>query len=250
MLVESSSDSSLTEKFLLEDNCRILSLKAVSDLQKYLTEQKDWIHNFGLTDQEGKVIGKMFGVLVVINSMNEIGYISAFSGKLAVGNHHSNFVPPVFDGLSEESFVNAGMMHLKEINKELERLENDKVQDHASEIQFLKAERKDHSILLQNEIFEQYHFLNKYGVEKSLIEIFQKAGYKNPPSGAGECAAPKLLQYAFQNSLQPLVLTEFWWGLSPKSDTWKHKQFYRPCKEKCEPILEHMLEGLNDFVIL
>ncbi|MBK7431229.1 MAG: hypothetical protein IPI62_09945 [Bacteroidetes bacterium] len=58
------------------------------------------------------------------------------------------------------------------------------------------------------------------------------------------------MQYAFQNSLQPLVLTEFWWGLSPKSDTWKHKQFYRPCKEKCEPILEHMLEGLNDFVIL
>ncbi|RZJ17244.1 MAG: pseudouridylate synthase, partial [Acinetobacter sp.] len=68
--------------------------------------------------------------------------------------------------------------------------------------------------------------------------------YKNPPAGAGECAAPKLLQYAFQHHFKPLALTEFWWGQSPKSATWKHKHFYAPCKEKCGPILKHMLEGI------
>ena len=82
------------------------------------------------------------------------------------------------------------------------------------------------------------------GEEKSLVDLFAIAGYKNPPAGAGECAGPKLLQYAFQHQLKPLAIAEFWWGLSPKSEQWKHKQFYACCKEKCEPILAHMLEGI------
>lgn len=65
-----------------------------------------------------------------------------------------------------------------------------------------------------------------------------------PPSGAGDCAAPKLLQYAFQQKMQPLAIAEFWWGLSPKSDFWKHGNFYPVCKQKCEPILSHMLKNI------
>ncbi|RZK01842.1 MAG: pseudouridylate synthase, partial [Flavobacterium sp.] len=74
-----------------------------------------------------------------------------------------------------------------------------------------------------------------------LNEIFNNAGYKNPPAGAAECAGIKLLQYAFLHHMKPLALGEFWWGKSPKSNTWKHGMFYPCCKEKCEPILKHML---------
>lgn len=216
------------------DTTHPLCLLAASELQLHLQHQQEWQHNFGLSDNmEGEVIGKMFGVLVVRTEAGELGYLAAFSGKLAGGNHHAKFVPPVFDGLAEGGFVNEGMTKLTQINAAINSPETDPEQ-----VLVLKAQRKDHSNSLQYKIFDQYHFLNKDGESKSLIEIF---GYKKPPAGAGECAAPKLLQYAFQHKMEPLALAEFWWGLSPKSDYWKHGEFYAPCEEKCSSILAHML---------
>lgn len=218
-----------------------LCLIAAKELQNHLQNQKEWLHNFGLNDENGAVIGKMFGVLVVRNPKNEIGYLVAFSGKLAGSNSHSKFVPPIVDLLTENSFLNKGMKELDAINLNIKELS---AENNKEEVSKLKSRRKQHSIALQKEIFNQYYFLNQAGEEKSLIAIFKSAGYKNPPAGAGECAGPKLLQYAFQHQLKPLALTEFWWGLSPKSATWKHKEFYPCCKEKCEPILAHMLKGI------
>lgn len=216
---------------------------AAEELQNHILTQNEWQHNFGLDNLgEGIVIGKMFGVLVVQNQNNEIGYLAAFSGKLAGSNQHDKFVPPIFDLLTENSFLNTGMQELSLMNKEIDSFIEEK---DLQKISALKTKRKNHSIALQNKIFDQYHFLNQAGERKSLIELFRNAGYKNPPAGAGECAGPKLLQYAFLHQLKPLALSEFWWGLSPKSATWKHKEFYVCCKEKCEPILAHMLEGLN-----
>ncbi len=223
-----------------------LCLLAAEKLQRYLQDQNEWNHNFGLEqDQSGSVIGKMFGLLVVQTAQNEIGYLAAFSGKLAGENHHSKFVPPVFDSLDEKSFLNTGMKELSRINKEIRDLEEEKPNAYKEKIDALKTERKNNSALLQQRLFDEYYFLNSAGEEKSLNTLFKNAEYKNPPSGAGECAGPKLLQYAFQHQMKPLAMAEFWWGLSPKSATWKHGHFYACCKEKCEPILAHMLEGLN-----
>ena len=61
------------------------------------------------------------------------------------------------------------------------------------ELSLLKEARKNKSIALQQKLFEQYQFLNQKGERKNLSEIFKEF---EPPSGAGECAAPKLLQYA------------------------------------------------------
>lgn len=216
---------------------------AAEELQMYLQE-KDWDHNFGLDPYaEGAVIGKMFGVLVVRTKGGELGYLSAFSGKLAGKNHHSKFVPPIFDGLATDGFLNAGMEKLSQMNEEIRLLESLKKEESiVKQIQQLQAMRKSHSHALQNKIFDQYHFLNKDGYSKSLIEAFDEYVGTKPPAGAGECAAPKLLQYAFQHNMEPLALAEFWWGASPKSTHWKHGQFYPPCREKCAPILAHMLK--------
>ena len=111
-----------------------------------------------------------------------------------------------------------------------------------SEIEALKLNRKQKSASLQQKLFAEYAFLNQYGILKSIGEIFEE----NPPAGAGECAAPKLLHYAFANKLKPIAMAEFWWGKSPNSEIRKHKQFYPACKSKCEPILmQHMLDGLD-----
>jgi tRNA pseudouridine32 synthase/23S rRNA pseudouridine746 synthase len=77
------------------------------------------------------------------------------------------------------------------------------------------------------------------------LEIFKNTIYLFPPAAAGECAAPKLLQYAFLNQLKPICMAEFWWGTSPNSEVRLHKQFYPACKSKCEPILKHMLDGIE-----
>ncbi|MFD2286376.1 pseudouridylate synthase [Pedobacter petrophilus] len=223
-----------------------LCLLAAKQLQAYLSNQTDWIHNFGLSDQnEGTVIGKMFGVLVVQNPLGEIGYLSAFSGKLAGSNQHAKFVPPVFDLLTENSFLNIGMEELTVMNQMISALEDQNHPAQKNEIIRLKEKRKAHSVALQDQIFEHYHFFNLAGEEKSLTEIFANAGYKKPPAGAGECAAPKLLQYAFQHKMRPIALAEFWWGQSPKSNFWKHGHFYACCKEKCEPIFGHTLTGIE-----
>src|SRR5690606_15449456 len=113
------------------------------------------------------------------------------------------------------------------------------------EIEDLKNTRKLKSAALQQRLFEQYQFLNARGETKSVLAIFAESKQPIPPAGAGECAAPKLLQYAFQHKLQPICMAEFWWGVSPASEVRKHKNFYPACKSKCEPILSHMLKGLH-----
>jgi len=245
---QSIASYSLPERFTypFEYAPHPLCLLASTELQLYLNQQKEWEHNFGLVDGKEKVIiGKMFGVLVVKTEQNKIGYLAAFSGKLAGGNHHSKFVPPVFDMLTEGSFLNKGMTELTSINQKIKALEELKTTESIAKIDELQKLRKKNSTALQEKLFDQYHFLNKAGEEKSLREIFQSCNNTNPPSGAGECAAPKLLQYAFQQKMKPLAIAEFWWGLSPKSDFWKHGHFYPACKEKCEPILSHMLKGIE-----
>jgi tRNA pseudouridine32 synthase/23S rRNA pseudouridine746 synthase len=245
------SNHALPERFelLLNNAPHPLCLLAAEELQDYIKSQTSWSHNFGLTpsaENEGAIIGKMFGVLVVNTAEDEVGYLAAFSGKLAGGNHHAKFVPPVFDSLTENSFLNEGMEELSRINQEIEQLEATQPAAYEEKIIQLKNLRKHNSMALQQELFDSYHFLNKAGEEKSLNDIFRTASYKNPPSGAGECAGPKLLQYAFQHKMQPLALAEFWWGQSPKSDFWKHGHFYPCCQEKCEPILAHMLIGIDE----
>lgn len=224
-----------------------LALLACEELQMHLLTQQEWEHDFGLNDLENGRGGKMFGVLVVSSAEGEIGYLSAFSGKLAGGNHPSGFVPPIFDYLYEGSFLNKGMVELSSIVKEIESLEKDNALLHAEKIKALKEHRKQHSIRLQKELYDGFHFINKKGDWKSLREIFKDAPNSNPPGGAGECAAPKLFQYAFQNNLKPLALAEFFWGVAPKGINWFHKEYYTSCTDKCGPILRFMLD--SDFSI-
>jgi tRNA pseudouridine32 synthase/23S rRNA pseudouridine746 synthase len=222
-----------------------LTLLASQMLQQHLTTQSEWKHNFGLdADDTLPVIGKMFGVLVVMKPDGELGYLAAFSGKLAGSNHHSFFVPPVYDGLAYDGFLNSGMLELSEYGRQLAVLDLQMDEMSRSQMDLLRERRRKRSVELQHALFDQYHFLNKSGVTKSLKDIFQHTGHKNPPAGAGECAAPKLLQYAFQHDFKPVAMAEFWWGASPKSAYWKHGSFYPSCQEKCAPILAHMLEGI------
>ncbi|GAA5645971.1 hypothetical protein Vpro01_01723 [Vibrio proteolyticus] len=305
-----------------------LCLLAAGQLQQHLLTQTDWQHNFGLTETQGAV-GKMFGVLVVKCPDGGLGYLSAFSGKIADQNLLPGFVPPVFDMLSRDGFFRTELADITAVseqyqlaasNPEISRLEQElatqqqmaaqaieaqrqiaiaaraerKRQRHDAEVtlkdpelsdflanlgkesvaeknvmkylklewdeklaginerlnalktkvEALKTQRAQLSNTLQNKLFEQYRFLNIEGKEKSLNAIFAQTNTPVPPAGAGECAAPKLLHYAFKHGFTPIAMAEFWWGQSPKSEVRQHKSFYPSCHSKCHPILGHMLQGM------
>ncbi|WP_294184495.1 pseudouridine synthase [uncultured Sphingobacterium sp.] len=122
--------------------------------------------------------------------------------------------------------------------------ESDHLQELLSTIASLKEERKIRSGNLQKQLFEQYNFLNAKGQRKNVVDVFQEFDNTTPPAGSGECAAPKLLQYAYENKMTPVALAEFWWGCSPASEIRRHKNYYPACRKKCEPILGYMLEGM------
>jgi tRNA pseudouridine32 synthase / 23S rRNA pseudouridine746 synthase len=219
---------------------------ACDEVKAFLETQTEIDHNFGLRpNQDGQKIGKMFGVLVVQELSGEIGYLAGFSGKVAGGNHHAHFVPPVFDGLTEGSFVNVGMTELTNINTQLEQLKKDSTEEGNQAVKDLIAHRTTHCNEILNGIIDSYHFLNSAKESKGLRQIFDDRVGKNPPGGAGECALPKLLQFAFLHDLKPICMAEFWWGKSPKRKVMNHGAYYPACLDKCAPILEHMLGGMT-----
>ena len=109
----------------------------------------------------------------------------------------------------------------------------------------LKRERRRRSDSLQRWLFAQYRMLNARGEERDLIDIFGSYVHTLPPAGAGDCCAPKLLQWAYAHGLRPVALAEFWLGAPPPGEVRRHMQFYPPCRSKCRPILEFMLQGLG-----
>ncbi|MDN3384123.1 pseudouridine synthase [Pseudoalteromonas sp. APC 3358] len=274
--------------------------------------------------------GKMFGVLVVQNAKQQLGFLSAYSGQIEGDKGNISFVPPVSSmQLQDDSYLTQSKI-INDINAQIEQLENseqlhevnskldDATQSYqqallaqqavmqagrqqrkiqriegelelsesdfeqlknklagqsivekkqllalksywqniieslqqthiniSDEIAHLKKRRKTLSKSLQKKLFAQYQFLNANGETTDLNAIFAALPEHTPPSGAGDCAAPKLLQYAYKHGLKPLAMAEFWWGAAPKSAIRQHKNYYPSCYSKCQPILGHMLKGLN-----
>ena len=116
---------------------------------------------------------------------------------------------------------------------------------HSTFLKSLQRKRKQMSDELQRWLFSAYRMLNAKGEERDLIDIFREYTHAMPPAGAGDCCAPKLLQYAYLHHLRPVCMAEFWWGESPASEIRHHLHYYPACRSKCLPILTHMLKGLN-----
>lgn len=114
-------------------------------------------------------------------------------------------------------------------------------------IDHLKRQRKRLSARLQKALFDGYQLLSVDGQRASIGEFFQQG---LPPSGAGDCAATKLLHFANQNKLVPVALAEFWWGAAPINGLRTHGRYYPSCRSRCRVILPFMLSGLTVTVPL
>jgi tRNA pseudouridine32 synthase/23S rRNA pseudouridine746 synthase len=96
--------------------------------------------------------------------------------------------------------------------------------------------------VLMKRIQDTYVVPNARGERRPLRALYAQGA---PPSGAADCAAPKLLAHAFTRGLRPLALAEFWWGAPPPAGGRAAGAFYAACKDKCGPLLPFMLEGLG-----
>ena len=147
--------------------------------------------------------------------------------------------------LNESRFQKAELKRQRQhIDIQLNELRN-KIALHEDEIARLKVQRKAMSEALQERIFRLFVVEDATGRRSDLTDIFAHAEGKLPPSGSGECCAPKLLHYAYTHSLKPLAMAEFWWGASPAGEVRHHGHFYPACRSKCKPILNFMLQGLD-----
>ncbi len=201
---------------------------AAGEVIRYIESREEW--------KEELQNGKMFGVLVVMDNAGKLGFTAAYSGLLQGRNDHDYFVPPVFDSQAPDGHFKTNERRISALSK-------------------AGRQTRHHSINLQRWLFAQYDLMNGVGERRNVIDVFRdyysdsKAYEKKangvPPSGTGDCCAPKLLQYAFLNGLKPVCMAEFWYGKSPKGEIRHHLQYYPACSGKCKPILSFMLKGLD-----
>ena len=144
--------------------------------------------------------------------------------------------------IRESQFMKA---ELRRRRKAMEQADSTLNTQHSTFLKSLQRKRKQMSDELQRWLFSAYRMLNAEGEERDLIDIFREYTHAMPPAGAGDCCAPKLLQYAYQHRLRPVCMAEFWWGESPASEIRHHLHYYPACRSKCLPILTHMLKGLD-----
>ena len=144
--------------------------------------------------------------------------------------------------IRESQFMKA---ELRRRRKAMEQADSTLTTQHSTFLKSLQRKRKQMSDELQRWLFSAYRMLNAKGEERDLIDIFREYTHAMPPAGAGDCCAPKLLQYAYLHHLRPVCMAEFWWGESPASEIRHHLHYYPACRSKCLPILTHMLKGLD-----
>ena len=186
--------------------------------------------------------GKMFGVLVVQAADGTIGALRAFSGMIGQQWEFDGWAPPTFDREQRDAVWISGDAEMRALTAHRERIVAAKaVGDVAVALDEFDVSRATRSRELMAAIQATYRFTNARGEERSVRALFAP---KEPPGGAGDCAAPKLLAEAYRLGLRPLALAEVWWGAPPPSGDRRAGSFYPACHGKCGPILTHMLRGL------
>jgi len=106
----------------------------------------------------------------------------------------------------------------------------------------LQAERQAFCAGLMRQLHDLYRIEDFTGARHGLRALYAPA---EPPTGAGECAAPKLLALARAHEHRPVVIAEFWWGPPPPGGGRRHGHLYPACRGKCGPLLPAMLTGLE-----
>lgn len=199
--------------------------------------------------QEREGSGIMLGALVCNNSLGQEVVLYSVSGiaRQLEGKLGENQI--IVEPLVSASDINKALskndeqihqltFKIKEKEVQLKDSKSDEAVHIKNEIEVLAEERKFLTDESLRRVFTLYEFTCFNGKKISLNEII-KSHNSLPPTGTGDCCAPKLLSYAFSNNLQPLSMDEVFYGQSMKNKI--NGKSYSPCNERCGYILPYIL---------
>ena len=197
--------------------------------------------------------GIMLGALVCSDSKGKRVVLKTNSGiskKLVFqGSEVDDFlyVPPVVEPKKIDEALLKNDKAIHELTYAIEEAKKNNVE----KVSQLQKEREELTTESLRAVFELYSFCC---ADKKMRSLFSICNNALPPTGTGECCAPKLLHYAFKHNLQPLSMCEVFCG--PSDSHGKiHGQVYDPCDERCALLLPALL-GIeivyrdNDIIVV
>ncbi len=193
--------------------------------------------------EERRGHGVMIGALVCVNAAGERVVLHTVSGISVVPvvpepveGHpypHKIIVPPL---VSPKEIENALAKNDKKIHELTEAIATVVVEPVETSLKEQRTALTTESLL---NVFSLYTFTRFDGKKITLNEIIKEHGGKLPPTGTGDCCAPKLLSYAFEHNLTPISMDEVFYGRDTKNKT--NGTSYPPCDERCGYILPYIL---------
>jgi len=220
------------------------TLAAAEDLMDYLAAHRTAESGFSTANLYEEANGKMFGVMVCRDQNGQRGVLRAFSGEWDGRLQPSGWVPSsgFLDEYEEERNATEGQV--ADFTRRIGELQGGLPGTRAlrRQIEELKVERGALSRALTERIHDAYRFENALGEVLPLREV--DTGSPRPPTGMGDCCAPKLVQHAVRQGLEPLSMIEFWWGASSQMHPRVERCYYSACRPKCYPILGFLLRGI------
>ncbi|MCI6592060.1 MAG: RluA family pseudouridine synthase [Treponema sp.] len=202
-----------------------------------------FLKQVGRESLERKDQGVMIGSLVCWDKKEKkriiLYAVSGNNKQLIPVNTNSKdlFVPSI---VSSEQIDQA----LKENDKEIHELT-----EQINELTFINKASPQRARLLKQrtaltdsslqKVFHLYLFTKYDGRKLSLNGIIKCHNNHLPPTGTGDCCAPKLLSYAFEKDYEIISMDEVYYGRDTKNK--KNGISYAPCDERCGYILPSIM---------
>ena len=213
-------------------------------LQHYLNTCRNTAEGFSTSHLLEPAAGKMFGVMLCRDTDGGHGTLRAFSGEWETWESPDGWVPS--SGYLAEYAADRRNTEARvaELTRQIDDLKTRPTsRPLRREIEAIKIERGRLSRALTDRIHAAYRFENALGEVLPLTEV--DTGSPRPPTGMGDCCAPKLLQAAIRHDLVPLGMVEFWWGSPSAVHPRVEGTYYGSCRSKCYPILGFLLRGID-----
>lgn len=219
------------------------------ELIKKLEEGTVCLEQIARESLERKDQGLMLGCLVAWNrTLKKRKILYALSGNAKIIKDPSGifkdrvFVDSIvsFEEITRALQQNDQKIHqLTDQINSLSAKNDDEVDASESQKALLIKERRKLTDQSLEKVFSLYSFTRFDGQKITLNQIIQKHNGHLPPTGTGDCCAPKLLNYAFTQGLEIVSMDEIYFG--PDTKNKKNRISYPPCDERCGYILPYIM---------
>lgn len=191
--------------------------------------------------------GKRFILLAVSGISRQLKFIDDDKNDL-LEDYDSEviIVPPIVSNEEINLALEKNDKEIHVLTEKINSLKANKIKtpDENETLESLFKKREELTDESLRNVFALYNFTRFDGKKISLNDIITEHYSRLPPTGTGDCCAPKLLSYAFAQGLQIESMDEVYYGgnAPEKNPAGKESgKSYPPCDERCGYILPSIL---------